>query len=89
MPLAAAFTLGEKAGDTRISTRVRVNSYTNTHVVAELSDGSLHMATRYIKASGGCSAPMVKSMDEAMAALGQMKFRASPRLPTRPTRRCS
>ena len=63
VPLAAAFTLGEKAGDTRISTRVRVDSYTNARVVAELSDGSLHMATRFVKASGGCSAPMVKSMD--------------------------
>src|SRR5450631_3452950 len=38
VPLAGAFTLGEKAGDTRISTRVRVNSYTNARVVAELSD---------------------------------------------------
>ena len=84
VPLAAAFTLGEKAGDTRISTRVRVNSYTNVRVVAELSDGSLHMATRYIKASGGCSAPMVKSMDEAMAALGQMKFRILPPTPETP-----
>ena len=81
VPLAAAFTLGAKAGDTRISTRVRVNSYTNARVVAELSDGSLHMATRYIKASGGCSAPMVKSMDEEMAALGQMKFRILPPTP--------
>jgi sulfur-oxidizing protein SoxY len=81
VPLAATFTLGEKAGDTRISTRVRVNSYTNTRVVAELSDGSLHMATRYIKASGGCSAPMVKSMDEALATLGQMKFRILPPAP--------
>jgi sulfur-oxidizing protein SoxY len=84
VPLAAAFTLGEKAGDTRISTRVRVNSYTNARVVAELSDGSLHMATRYIKASGGCSAPMVKSMDEEMAALGQMKFRILPPIPEAP-----
>jgi sulfur-oxidizing protein SoxY len=84
VPLAAAFTLGEKAGDTRISTRVRVNSYTNTRVVAELDDGSLHMATRYIKASGGCSAPMVKTMDEALATLGQMKFRILPPTPEAP-----
>ena len=84
VPLAAAFTLGEKAGDTRISTRVRVNSYTNARVVAELSDGSLHMATRFIKASGGCSAPMVKSMDEALATLGQMKFRILPATPETP-----
>jgi sulfur-oxidizing protein SoxY len=84
VPLAGAFTLGEKAGETRISTRVRVNSYTNARVVAELSDGSLHMATRFIKASGGCSAPMAKSMDEALATLGQMKFRILPASPETP-----
>ncbi len=84
VPLAAVFTLGEKAGDTRISTRVRVNSYTDVHVVAELSDGSLHMATRHVKAAGGCSAPMVKSMDEALATLGQMKFRILPPTPEAP-----
>ncbi len=78
VPLAAAFTFGDKAGDTRIATRVRVDSYTNVHVVAELSDGSLHMTTRYVKAAGGCSAPMVKSMDQALATLGQMKFRIVP-----------
>jgi len=78
VPLAAAFTFGEKAGDVRISTRVRVNSYTNVHLVAELSDGSLRMTTRYVKAAGGCSAPMVKSPDEANATLGQMRFRLLP-----------
>jgi sulfur-oxidizing protein SoxY len=83
-PLAAAFTLGDKAGDTRIATRVRVNSYTNVHVVAELSDGSLLMATRFVKASGGCSAPMVKRMDEALATLGQMKFRILPKVSDAP-----
>jgi sulfur-oxidizing protein SoxY len=84
VPLAAVFTLGEKTGDTRISTRARVNSYTNVRVVAELSDGSLHMATRFIKASGGCSAPMAKSMEEALATLGQMKFRVLPTTPETP-----
>ncbi len=78
VPLAATFRLGEKAEVTSIATRVRVNSYTNVHVVAELSDGSLHMTTRYVKAAGGCSAPMVKSPDEADATLGQMKFRLLP-----------
>ena len=78
VPLAAAFRLGENANVSSISTRVRVNSYTNVHLVAELSDGSLHMTTRYVKAAGGCSAPMVKSQDEAEATLGQMKFRALP-----------
>jgi len=35
MPMAAAFTFGENAGVTFMSTRVRVNSYTNVHVVEE------------------------------------------------------
>jgi sulfur-oxidizing protein SoxY len=78
VPLAAAFRLGENANVSSISTRVRVNSYTNVHLVAELSDGSLHMTTRYVKAAGGCSAPMVKSQDEADATLGHMKFRVLP-----------
>ncbi len=74
-PVAAVFELGADAGVTRIDTRVRVQSYTNVHVVAELSDGSLHVAERFIKASGGCSAPMGKDPEAAMANLGQMKLR--------------
>jgi sulfur-oxidizing protein SoxY len=81
VPLAVAFTLGEKADVRGIATRVRVNSYTNVHLVAELSDGSLHSATRFVKAAGGCSAPMVKSPDEALATLGQSRFRLLPDAP--------
>ncbi len=81
VPLAGVFTLGGKSDVASISTRVRVNDYTDVHLVAELSDGSLHMATRYVKASGGCSAPAVKSPDQADATLGQMRFRAFPARP--------
>jgi sulfur-oxidizing protein SoxY len=76
VPLAGEFTLGERADVSRISTRVRVNAYTHMRLIAELNDGSLHMATIYVKAAGGCSAPATKSLDEANAALGKMKFRA-------------
>src|SRR5205085_4374882 len=41
----------------------------------ELSDGQLYLVKTYIKASGGCSAPAAKNADEAIANLGQMKFR--------------
>jgi len=74
-PVAAVFSLGEKADVRSIATRVRVNQYTNVHAVAELSDGSLYGVARYVKAAGGCSAPAVKNIDEANASLGQMKFR--------------
>lgn len=75
MPMAAAFTFGEGAGVTTIETRVRVNSYTNIHVVAETREGALHSIVKFVKASGGCSAPAVKDQDEAKANLGKMKYR--------------
>ena len=61
-----------------ISTRLRVDSYTNVHAVAELSDGTLHMVKTFIKASGGCSAPAVKNTDEAMASMGKMRLKQFP-----------
>ena len=74
-PVAATFTIGPNAVVSSISTRVRVNSYTNVHAVAELSDGKLYVVKTYVKASGGCSAPASKSADEAKAGLGQMRLR--------------
>jgi len=72
-PVAATFTIDP--GVTMISTRVRVNSYTNVHAVAELSDGSLHVVQTYVKASGGCAAPAARDTQEAKANLGLMRFR--------------
>jgi len=74
-PMAAKFALGADAHITEISTRIRVNNYTDVHAVAELSDGKLYMVKTFVKASGGCSAPAAKNADEAKARLGQMKYR--------------
>lgn len=74
-PMAARFELGPDAHVSEISTRVRVNSYTSVHAVAELSDGKLYVIKTYVKASGGCSAPAAKTADEAKNELGQMKYR--------------
>jgi sulfur-oxidizing protein SoxY len=72
-PLAATFTIGPNAVVPSISTRVRVNSYTNVHAVAELSDGKLYVVKTYVKASGGCSAPAAKTAEQA--GIGQLRFR--------------
>jgi sulfur-oxidizing protein SoxY len=74
-PMAGRFELGQDSSVSEISTRVRINSYTDVHAVAELSDGKLYMTKTYVKASGGCSAPAVKDADEAKARLGLIKFR--------------
>lgn len=74
-PMAARFTLGPDAAVSEISTRVRVNNYTDVHAVAELSDGRLYVVKTYVKASGGCSAPAAKNADDAKARVGQIRFR--------------
>jgi sulfur-oxidizing protein SoxY len=74
-PMAARFELGQDSAVSEISTRVRVNNYTDVHAVAELSDGKLYMTKTFVKASGGCSAPAAKNADEAQARLGQIRFR--------------
>jgi len=84
-PMAAKFELGPDARVSEISTRVRVNNYTDVHAVAELSDGKLYMVKTYVKASGGCSAPAGKNAEEANARLGQMKYRQFARAEQGPT----
>ncbi len=74
-PMAARFELGQDSAVSEISTRVRVNNYTDVHAVAELSDGKLYATKTHVKASGGCSAPAAKNADEAKDKLGQMRFR--------------
>lgn len=75
MPMAANFTLGPKARVGFIETRVRVNSYTMVHAIAETPDGRLHAQAKFIKAAGGCSAPAVKDQEQAKAHLGEMRYR--------------
>jgi sulfur-oxidizing protein SoxY len=72
-PVAATFHIGSNAVVSSISTRVRIDSYTNVHAVAELTDGKLYVVKTYVKASGGCSAPAAKIADRA--GIGQMRFR--------------
>lgn len=79
-PLAAVFAFGATGGIRSLSTRVRIDSYTNVHAVAELSDGQLFAAQRFVKAAGGCSAPAVKQ-DADSIPLGTMRFRQFPAVP--------
>jgi sulfur-oxidizing protein SoxY len=58
-----------------ITTRMRVDQYTDVRAIAEMNDGSLHMVSRFVKASGGCSAPAGKDAAAALARLGKMQIR--------------
>ena len=80
-PLAAAFEFGPAAGSASFSTRIRVNSYTFVRAVAQTGDGKQYMVKKFVKASGGCSAPASKDLAVAMAQLGKMKLRQFPAKP--------
>ncbi|MBI1209424.1 MAG: quinoprotein dehydrogenase-associated SoxYZ-like carrier [Azospirillum sp.] len=80
VPLVGQFRFGTAAATGDLAIRVRVNDYTLIHAVAELSDGRLLATQRYVKASGGCSAPASKDPEAAMARLGRMKLNLPERL---------
>ena len=73
-PLAAVLKPGPASGLTALSTRVRIDSYTNVTAVAELDDGRLYVAQRFVKAAGGCSAPAARLEADA-TPVGEMRFR--------------
>ncbi|GAB6844523.1 sulfur-oxidizing protein SoxY [Methylorubrum rhodinum] len=76
-PYAAHFTFGPAADPAEIKLRVRVNNYTNVHAVVETKDGKLIESAKFVKASGGCSAPMGMSDEEAMKGMGDMRMKFS------------
>ena len=73
-PISAIFQLSPRSGRAEIETRVRVDDYSFVRAIAETSDGQLYGVVRFVKASGGCSAP-AGTDPSAAAALGQMRFR--------------
>lgn len=75
MPYSAKFMFTDAMETIDISTRMRIDQYTNVRAIAEMNDGSLHMVSRFVKASGGCSAPAGKDAEAALARLGKMQIR--------------
>jgi len=73
-PLAAEIRFGPAMDPLKFETRVRVNQYSNIRVIAETPSGS-YMNGRFVKASGGCSAPATRDAAAALAGIGEMKLR--------------
>ncbi|GEP08750.1 quinoprotein dehydrogenase-associated SoxYZ-like carrier [Methylobacterium gnaphalii] len=83
-PYAAHFTFGPAADPGEIKLRVRINNYTNVHAVTETTDGKFYESVGFVKASGGCSAPMGMSDEEAMKGMGEMRMKFSEQAPGKP-----
>lgn len=74
VPLTAAFHFTPQSGKAEIATRIRLESDSPVHVVAESNDGRLYVNSVIVKASGGCSGPAVGEDAAARAAAGRMKL---------------
>lgn len=74
-PLAAHVTFGPAASPEQLELRVRVNQYTYIHAVAETADGRLYETAKFVKAAGGCSAPVGADAEAALADIGRMKLK--------------
>ncbi len=74
-PYVGEFEFTPESGKADIAMRIRVNTYSYVRAIAQMNDGKLYMDKKFVKASGGCSAPIGTDYDEAMKRLGKMKFR--------------
>ncbi len=74
-PFVGEFELTPETGRADLALRVRVNTYSFVRAVAQMNNGELFMTKKFVKASGGCSAPIGADLDAAMQRLGKMKFR--------------
>ncbi len=75
VPFVGEFEFTPESGKADLAMRVRVNSYSYVRAIAEMNDGQLYMNKKFVKASGGCSAPIGADLDAALQRLGKMKFR--------------
>lgn len=74
-PIVGSFDMSPNNGVANIATRVRVNAYSPVRVIAQTADGKLHMHSKFVKASGGCSAPAGADDLLARQRMGKMKLK--------------
>ncbi len=74
-PFVGEFEFTPESGKADLAMRIRINTYSFVRAIAEMNDGKIYMTKKFVKASGGCSAPIGADLDAAMKRLGKMKFR--------------
>jgi len=74
VPLTAVFHFRPESGKAEVATRIRFESDSPVHVVAESSDGSLYVNSVTVRASGGCGGTTPGDNAQALAEAGKMKI---------------
>lgn len=76
-PVAMMLDLTTEVGQADFETRLRVDEYSHVRVISELSNGELHTDSRYVKTSGGCSAPPNR---DSLHLIGRTQFKVAGEL---------
>jgi len=74
VPVTAVFHFKPESGKAEMSTRIRFDTDSPVHVVAETNDGKWYVGTVTVKASGGCGGSIAGDDPAVMAAAGNMKL---------------
>lgn len=74
VPLTAVFHFKPESGKAEIATRIRFDTDSPVHIVAETNDGKFYVSTVTVKASGGCGGSIAGDDPAVMAAAGKMKM---------------
>jgi len=80
-PRVATLTFGPAAGnggERSFSTRVRIDNFSYVRAVLETEDGTLHMASKFVAAAGGCGAMQAKDPDSETVDLGKTIVKTFP-----------
>jgi sulfur-oxidizing protein SoxY len=75
-PLVGRFEFTPKLQRADLALRVRVDRYTDVRAIAVLNNGEHHMVKNFVKAAGGCTAPIATDYKQALTTMGQMNLRA-------------
>lgn len=74
-PLVGRFDFTPALERADLALRVRVDRYTDVRAVAVLNDGTHFMVKNFVKAAGGCTAPIATDYQAALKTLGQINLR--------------
>ncbi len=74
-PLVGLFQFTPQSGKADLAMRIRIDQFTYVRAIAEMNTGELYMTKSFVRASGACSAPPPKSIDDSITNLGKMKIK--------------
>lgn len=75
-PLVGIFEFTPQSGKADLAMRIRVDQFTYVRAIAVMNTGEHYMSKSFVRASGACSAPPPKNIDDSIANLGQMKIKS-------------